>query len=59
MSFKKIFLIWLVISLLSGVAFYLLKTMCHGHPMWPWAIPFIYIAALILFALYVLNPKKQ
>jgi hypothetical protein len=57
MSFKKIFAIWLVISLLSGIAFFLVKTLLNDHPLWPWAIPFIYIAVLILFALYVLTPK--
>jgi len=59
MSFKKIFAIWLLISALSGGAFYLLKTMFNNHPLWSRAIPFIYLGVLILFAIYVLNTKKE
>lgn len=59
MAFKKIFLIWGVISVVSGAMFYGIKTMFKGHPLWPWAIPYLYIGVLILFALYVLTAKKK
>jgi hypothetical protein len=57
MSFKKIFVIWLAITALSGAAFYLLKTMVSHHPLWAWAIPVLYIGVLILFVLYLLGAK--
>jgi hypothetical protein len=59
MAFKKIFIVWLLITALSGGLFYLVKTMCKTHPLWPWAIPYLYIGILILFALYVLSAKKE
>ena len=59
MAFKKILLGWLLITAVSGGLFYLLKTMFKAHPLWPWAIPYLYIGVLILFALYVLTAKKE
>ncbi len=59
MAFKKIFLIWVLITAVSGGLFYVVKTMIKGHPLWPWAIPYLYIGVLILFALYVLAAKKE
>lgn len=59
MAFKKIFSIWLVITAVSGALFYAVKTFFRGHPLWPWAVPYLYIGVLILFALYVLTDKKQ
>ena len=59
MTFKKVFAIWLAITALSGVFFYLLKTMAKGHPLWPWAVPYLYIGILILFVLYLLSAKKE
>ena len=59
MAFKKIFIIWFVISIVSGALFYAVKTMFKGHPLWPWSIPYMYIGVLILFALYVLTAKKK
>ena len=59
MSFKKISIIWLLITAVSGALFYGIKTLCKGHPLWPWAIPYLYIGVLILFAIYVLTPKKD
>jgi len=59
MAFKKIFSIWFVISVVSGALFYAVKTVFKGHPLWPWAIPYMYIGVLILFALYVLTAKKE
>jgi hypothetical protein len=57
MTFKKISVIWLVITALSGVIFYLLKTLVKGHPLWPKAIPVLYVGVLILFVLYLLSAK--
>lgn len=59
MVFKKILLGWLLITAVSGGLFYLLKTMFKAHPLWPWAIPYLYIGVLILFALYALTAKKE
>ena len=59
MAFKKIFSVWLVITAVSGALFYAIKTFFRGHPLWPWAVPYLYIGVLILFALYVLTDKKQ
>jgi hypothetical protein len=59
MAFKKIFIIWLVITAVSGGLFYLVKTFFKGHPLWPWALPYLYIGVLVLFALYVLTAKKE
>jgi len=59
MVFKKILLIWLLITAVSGGLFYLVKTMFKAHPLWPWAVPYLYIGILILFALYVLTAKKE
>ncbi|HDP93958.1 MAG TPA: hypothetical protein ENN40_01195 [Candidatus Aminicenantes bacterium] len=59
MAFKKIFAIWLLITVVSGALFKVAKVVISGHPLWPWAVPFLYIGALILFALYVLTNKKQ
>lgn len=59
MAFKKIFIIWLLITAVSGALFYLVKTMAKAHPLWPWAIPYLYIGILILFALYALTAKKE
>ena len=59
MAFKKIFIIWLLISALSVGLVYLVKVLFHSHPLWPWAVPFLYVGLLILFALYVLTGKKQ
>ncbi|HSQ34446.1 MAG TPA: hypothetical protein VLQ89_00490 [Candidatus Binatia bacterium] len=57
MTFKKIFAIWMAITAVSGAAFYLLKTMFAKHPLWPWAVPYLYIGMLILFVLYLLSLK--
>jgi len=59
MAFKKIFLLWVIITAVFGGIFYLVKTFFKAHPLWPWAIPYIYIGVLILFALYVLTAKKE
>ena len=59
MTFKKVFAIWLAITALSGALFYLLKTMAKGHPLWPWAVPCLYIGILILFVLYLLSAQKE
>ncbi len=59
MAFKKILVIWLLITAVSAALFYLVKTFFQGHPLWPWAIPYLYIGVLILFALYVLAGKKK
>ena len=59
MAFKKIFIIWLLISALSGGLVFLVKMLFKTHPLWPWAVPFLYIGVLILFALYVLTAKKE
>lgn len=59
MAFKKISLVWFLITLVSGALFYAVKTVFKGHPLWPWAIPYLYIGVLILFALYVLTAKKK
>lgn len=59
MPFKKISIIWLSITAVSAALFYAIKTLCKGHPLWPWAIPYLYIGVLILFALYVLTARKD
>lgn len=59
MSFKKISGIWLLITVVSAALFYVVKTAFKGHPLWPWAIPYLYIGILILFVLYVLTAKKK
>jgi hypothetical protein len=59
MAFKKIFVIWLLITAVAAAKFYFLKTVFKSHPLWPWAIPYLYIGVLILFALYVLTTKKK
>ena len=59
MAFKKIFIAWLLITAVSGGLVYLVKILFRSHPMWPWAIPFLYIGVLILFALYALTAKKE
>ncbi|HUU04241.1 MAG TPA: hypothetical protein VMZ49_00050 [Patescibacteria group bacterium] len=59
MAFKKIFFIWLAITVVAAAKFYFLKKVFTAHPLWPWAVPFLYIGVLILFALYVLTAKKE
>jgi hypothetical protein len=59
MTFKKIFVIWLVITAMSGAIFYLLRTMVKTHPLWPWAVPVLYIGVLLLFVLYLLSAKGE
>jgi hypothetical protein len=59
MAFKKIFIIWLLITAICGGLVYLVKIIGKGHPLWPWGVPFLYIGVLILFALYVLTAKKK
>jgi len=59
MTFKKIFVIWLVITALAGAKFYILRTMFKTHPLWPWAVPVMYVGVLILFVLYLLSVKGE
>ena len=59
MAFKKIFIIWLLITAVSGGLVYMVKLLFHSHPRWPWGVPFLYIGVLILFALYALTAKKE
>jgi hypothetical protein len=59
MTFKKIFLVWLVITAISGGLVYLIKILIHGHPLWPWAVPVLYVGVLILFVLYLLRAKGE
>ena len=59
MAFKKIFAIWLLITIVSGALFKVAKVVITGHPLWPWAVPYLYIGVLILFALYVLTKPQQ
>lgn len=59
MVFKKIFLIWVLITAVFGGLFYLVKTIFKTHPLWHWAFPYLYIGVLILFVLYVLTAKKE
>lgn len=59
MAFKKICLIWLVITAVFGGLFYLIKTIFRIHPLWPWAVPVLYVGVLILFVLYLLSAKGE
>jgi len=59
MAFKKIFWIWLLITVVSGALFKLVGVVIKGHPLWHWAVPILYIGVLILFALYVLTKPQQ
>ena len=59
MSFGKIAGIWLLITAVSAALFYVLKRFVPGHPLWPWAVPVLYIGVLILFALYVFTKPQQ
>ena len=59
MTFKKIFVIWLVITAVAGAKFYALRTMFKTHPLWPWAVPVLYIGVLLLFVLYLLSAKGE
>ena len=59
MPFKKIFAIWLALTALSGVTFYLLKTMVRTHPLWPWGVLVLYGGLLVLFVLYLLSAKRD
>ena len=59
MTFKKNFLLWLVITGLAGGIFYLIKTMFHGHPLWAWAVPVLYVGVLILFVIYLLSCQGE
>ena len=59
MTFKKIFLIWLVITAVFGGLFYLLKTIVNSHPLWAWGILVLYGGVLILFVLYLLSAKGE
>jgi len=59
MAFKKIFLFWLLITIVFGALFYAVGNLFKGHPLWPWAFPYLYLGVLILFALYVLTAKKK
>jgi hypothetical protein len=59
MAFKKISVIWLLITVVSATLFYFVKTVFKGHPLWPWAVPYLYIGVLILFALFVLTARKK
>jgi hypothetical protein len=59
MAFKKITMYWFLITIVFGALFYAIKTFFKGHHLWPWAVPYVYIGALILFALYVLTAKKK
>lgn len=59
MAFKKIFIIWLLITALCGGLVYLVKMLFRSHPLWPWAVPYLYVGLLILFILYVLAAKKE
>jgi len=58
-AFKKIFLFWAIITVGFAALFYLIKTFFKAHPLWPWAIPYLYIGVLILFVLYLLAEKKK
>jgi len=33
--------------------------MFKAHPLWPWAVPVLYIGVLILFVLYLLSAKGE
>ena len=59
MAFKKIFIIWLLITAVSGGLFYAAKIVFKAHPLWAWAFPVLYPGVMILFALYVLTKKKE
>ena len=59
MTFRKIALIWCLISIAFGGTFYLVRILFKSHPLWAWVFPYLYIGALILFAIYVLIPKKN
>jgi hypothetical protein len=59
MAFKKISLIWFLITFVFGALFYVVKLVFNTHRLWPWAFPYLYIGVLILFALYVLTAKKK
>ncbi|HOW45707.1 MAG TPA: hypothetical protein PK919_11140 [Candidatus Aminicenantes bacterium] len=59
MAFKTIFVIWLLITAVSGALTYAVKLLIKGHPLWPWGVPFLYIGVLILFAMYTLTARKK
>jgi hypothetical protein len=59
MIFKKIFIIWLVITAVFGGLVYLIKTIFPHHPLWSQAFPILYIGVLILFVLYLLSAKGE
>ncbi len=59
MKFNKIFLIWLLITVVFGVVTYLVNQFFPTHTLWPFGIAFLYIGVLILFLMYLISFKKE
>ncbi len=59
MKFNKIFLIWLLITVVFGVVTYLVNHFFPTHTLWPFGIAFLYIGVLILFLMYLISSKKE
>jgi hypothetical protein len=59
MKFNKIFLIWLLITVVFGVVTFLVNRFFPTHTLWPFGIAFLYIGVLILFLMYLISSKKE
>lgn len=59
MSFKKIAVLWSLITIICAAAFYFVRILFRSHPLWPWIFPYLYIGLLILLVLYLLSEKKK
>ena len=59
MKFNKIFLIWLVITVVFGVITFLVNYLFPDHTLWPFGVAFLYIGVLILFLMYVISSKRE
>jgi uncharacterized membrane protein len=59
MNFKKIFLIWLVITVVFGIFTFLVNHFFPTHTLWPFGVAFLYIGVLMLYMMYLISTKKE
>lgn len=59
MNFKKTFIIWLLVTIVSGLLTFLVNKFFPSHTLWPFGIAFLYLGTLLLFLMYLVTIPKQ
>ncbi len=55
--FKKLFVYWLIVSVVFGALFFLVKVLFPEHFLWPFGVAIVYLSILNLLGFWALSKK--